>query len=85
MVQVRRVAGLRPTSQACQPSAATAVTAKNGRSASSHSRQPALAMESAPSPARTCGSSHQLGTRRAATVETIPAEKGVRIMGVLTR
>jgi hypothetical protein len=60
-------------SHPCQVSATTAVEAKIGRNASSHNTQPALATETTPSPARTCGSSHQLGTSKAAMVERIPA------------
>ena len=74
--QVRRNAGLRRTAQAWYRSDPTAIVKNTGCNRSSQNRQLALNSDSAPSPARTCGSTHQLGVSRAAMIESIPARFG---------
>src|SRR5215471_8325637 len=49
---------------------------KSGCNFSSQKRQPALNKPTIPSPARTCGSTHQLGVSRAARIDIIPAPLG---------
>lgn len=56
---------------------------KSGCSRCNQSWHPAL-IRDAPSPARTCGSTHQLGASMAAMIESIPTRLGSCSMGLIS-
>jgi hypothetical protein len=77
MPRVRIAGGRRQTAHIWYTSAPTATAKKSGCKRWSQKRQPALIKETKPSPARTCGSTHQLGVSRAATILSMPARLGL--------
>src|SRR5437660_9482117 len=58
---VRNAGARRPTSHTWYASDPTATAKKSGCKRWSQNRHPALSNETRPSPARTCGNTHQLG------------------------
>jgi hypothetical protein len=76
MPRVRIDGGRRQTAHIWYTSAPAATAKKSGCRRWSQKRQPALIKETKPSPARTCGSTHQLGVSRAATILSMPARLG---------
>lgn len=84
-LRVRKKGGLRHTTHTCQAREAIATAKKSGCNRSSHRRQPALINENSPSPNRTCGSIHQLGVSRAATIDNSPVLLGSLFTGRFSR
>jgi len=76
MPHVRIDGGRRQTAHIWYASAPIATVKKSGCRRWSQKRQPALIRETNPSPARTCGNTHQLGVNRAATILSMPARLG---------
>ena len=68
--------GRRRTAHTCHARDPIATVRNNGCNRSSQNKHPALMSETNPSPARTCGSIHQLGVRSAATIDNMPALRG---------
>src|SRR5438093_11589103 len=58
-----------------------ATTKNSGCRRSSQNRQPALNNPPTPRPARTCGSTHQLGVSKAAIIDRTPTGFGSALMG----
>jgi len=78
---VRNEGGRRRTTHIWYTSDATATAKNRGCSRCNQNRHPALNNETRPSPARTCGSTHQLGVSKAAKIDNTPARFGSVPMG----
>src|SRR5207244_11645277 len=75
----------KPTPQNKKATFPTATPKNIGCRRSSQNRQPALNNPTKPSPARTCGSTHQLGVSRAAIIDKTPTGFGSVLIGTIIK
>src|SRR3989442_4603244 len=82
---VRIDGGRLRTAHSWYASVAKATTKNRGCRRSSQNKQPALNSPTKPSPARTCGSTHQLGVSRAAITDRTPTPLGSVFIGTIIK